>query len=155
MSLFRAMGAATVADLEKSNESLRNDPRTLQVLGKLFLLNKLGCPTFNSQVGVIENDTRQRAFVDCFIHKSAWKHFRRMMSQTEFLVCAQDAEATPTHNVIRPVPLTVEKKGNGELGYYTNTWFAPWPLADAVSQLTPSAKEFANLNWQTSIGDLL
>ena len=145
--LLIEMGKKTVSDLTASNERLRNDPRTLLALGKLFELNTLGGCTFNSQVGVIEPDNRQRAFVDMLVDATAWPYLADLMSETEMIVIAQPfrhARSEPDDPTLPlPVPLTVETYPDGSKRLYSITHMVPWPAQEAVEALTTTARRLA------------
>lgn len=153
MTLFLRLGDVSAQYLQADQTDLMNDPATLSVLPALLNLNRRGCITFNSQVGVIEPRTRQRAFVCGFISKTAWPYMMKMMAETEFIVHARgyspqaetdnnnsQGETEDRHQENIRIPLTVEIQNNGRYRYYSRTNCQPWPWEDACLNLASPVK---------------
>lgn len=88
-STFRAVGAE-VAEAMNHWES-EDDPDTLQSLPRLQAVNTLGFVTSNSQIGMVEDSVRQRAYVNAICHKRHEDALHRMGMRTNLVVGITDA----------------------------------------------------------------
>ena len=83
-STFRAVGAE-VAEAMNHWQS-EDDPETLRSLSRLQAVNTLGFVTNNSQIGIIEGNLRQRAYVCAVCHKRHSDALAQMGMRTNLVV---------------------------------------------------------------------